>query len=148
MLKTRAPPARPPPAVRCPGNVLIEKSSHWPRKLPCSAISCWAWGPEFPLWAPTRHPAPRFRQAVHVGGLPFLLSPLLGRTAGHRDGGGSGQSRPGPGHRRLPGKMACSFHTSSLCKLAQEAACGLQGRWPPGLQLILRFDWRCMGFLS
>lgn len=54
-----------------------------------------------------------------------------------------GRAGQAQAHGRLPGKMARSFHTSSLCKLAQEAACGPQGRWPPGLQLILRSDWRC-----
>lgn len=32
--------------------------------------------------------------------LPSPQRPLLGRTAGNRDGGGSGQSRPGPGPQK------------------------------------------------
>ena len=73
------------------------------------------------------HPHPRFGQAVHVGGLPFLLSPLLGRTAGHRDGGGSGQSRPGPG----PRKAVWEDGVQLPHELPKQTRPG-SGLWPPG----------------
>lgn len=135
-------PAR-PSAARCLGNVLIENSSHRPRKLRALPSAAGPGDPSSHCGRPPTPPAPRFGQAVHVGGLPFLLSPLLGRTAGHNMGVEVGRAGQAQAHGRLPGKMARSFHTSSLCKLAQEAAWGPQGRWPPGLQLVLRSDWRC-----